>query len=87
MACSRVTFTLPRLLYINFITLFNSSVVSSGVYKAANISIMGSALFWDITRRRVVIVNRRFGTKCRSHIHGSRVYYGVILCDIVYFDK
>jgi hypothetical protein len=32
-----------------------------------------SALFWDITRRRVVIVYRRFGTTCRSHLHGSRV--------------
>jgi hypothetical protein len=31
-----------------------------------------SALFWDITRRRVLIVHRRFGT-CRSHLHGSRV--------------
>jgi hypothetical protein len=29
--------------------------------------LMRSALFWDITRRRVVIVYRRFGTTCRSH--------------------
>jgi hypothetical protein len=27
-----------------------------------------SALFWDITRRRVVIVYRRFGTTYRSHL-------------------
>jgi hypothetical protein len=32
-----------------------------------------SALFWDITRRRVVTVHRRFGTTYRSHLHGSRV--------------
>jgi hypothetical protein len=27
-----------------------------------------SAPFWDITRRRVAIVYRRFGTTCRSHL-------------------
>jgi hypothetical protein len=27
-----------------------------------------SALFWDITRRRVVIVYRRFGTTYRKHV-------------------
>jgi hypothetical protein len=32
---------------------------------------MISALFWDITRRGVVIVYRRFGTTCRSHLQGS----------------
>jgi hypothetical protein len=32
-----------------------------------------SALFWDI---RVVIVYRRFGTTCRSHLLGSRVRVG-----------
>jgi hypothetical protein len=32
-----------------------------------------SALFWDITRRRVVIVYRRFGTAYRPHFQGSRV--------------
>jgi hypothetical protein len=35
--------------------------------------LMKSALFWDITQRRVVIVYRRFGTTYRSHLHGSRV--------------
>jgi hypothetical protein len=29
-----------------------------------------SALFWDITRRHVVIVYRRFGTTYLSHLHG-----------------
>jgi hypothetical protein len=36
-------------------------------------STLRSALFWDITRRRVVIVYRRFGTSYRSHLQGSRV--------------
>jgi hypothetical protein len=35
-----------------------------------------SALFWDITRRRVVIVYQRFGTTYRSQLHGSRVRVG-----------
>ena len=34
---------------------------------------MKSAVFWGITRRRMVIVYRRFGTTYRSHPHGSRV--------------
>jgi hypothetical protein len=28
-------------------------------------------VFWVITRRRVVIIYRRFGTTYRSHLHGS----------------
>jgi hypothetical protein len=32
-----------------------------------------SALFWNITRRHVVIGSRRFGTTYRSHLQGSRV--------------
>ena len=32
---------------------------------------MGSALFLDITQRRVVVLYRRFRTTCRSHIQGS----------------
>jgi hypothetical protein len=31
-----------------------------------------SALRWDITQRRVVIVYRRLGTAYRSHLQGSR---------------
>jgi hypothetical protein len=38
--------------------------------------LMRSALLWDITRLRVVIVCRRFGTTYRSHLHGSRVREG-----------
>jgi hypothetical protein len=34
---------------------------------------MRSAVLWDITRRRVVIVYRRVGTTYRSHLQGSRV--------------
>jgi hypothetical protein len=34
---------------------------------------MRAALFWDITRRRAVIVYRRFGTTYRSHLQGSTV--------------
>jgi hypothetical protein len=33
---------------------------------------MRSALYWDITRRRVVIVYRRFETTYRYHLQGSR---------------
>jgi hypothetical protein len=33
-------------------------------------------VFWGITRRRVIIVYRRFGTTYRSHPHGSRVRVG-----------
>jgi hypothetical protein len=32
---------------------------------------MRSALFWDITRRRLVIVYRRFETTYRSQLHGT----------------
>jgi hypothetical protein len=38
--------------------------------------LLRSALFWDITRRRVIIVYRRFGTTFRSHLHGSKVRVG-----------
>jgi hypothetical protein len=38
--------------------------------------ILKSALFWGITRRRVVIIYRRFGTTYRSHLHGSTVQVG-----------
>jgi hypothetical protein len=33
-------------------------------------------VFWVITRRRVVIIYRRFGTTYRSHPHGSRFRVG-----------
>jgi hypothetical protein len=34
--------------------------------------VVRSALFWDITQRRVVILYRRFGTTFRSHLQGWR---------------
>jgi hypothetical protein len=34
--------------------------------------LLRSALFWDVTQRRVVIVYRRFGKTYRSHLPGSR---------------
>jgi hypothetical protein len=34
---------------------------------------MKTALLWVITQRVVVISYRRFGTTCRSHLHGSRI--------------
>jgi hypothetical protein len=37
---------------------------------------MKSVVFWVITRHRAVIIYRRFGTTCRSHLHGSRFRVG-----------
>jgi hypothetical protein len=45
-------------------------------FQAPAAMLMRSALFWDITRRRVVNVHRLFGTTCRNHFHGSRVREG-----------
>jgi hypothetical protein len=42
-------------------------------FRASAAMLMRSALFWDITRRRVVIVYRRFGTTYRSHLQGSGI--------------
>jgi hypothetical protein len=41
-------------------------------FQASAAMLMRSALFWDITRRRVVIVHRRFGTTHESHLQRSR---------------
>jgi len=32
---------------------------------------MRIALFWAITLRAVIILNRRFGTTYKSHLHGK----------------
>jgi hypothetical protein len=48
-------------------------------FKSSAAILMRYALLWDITRRRVVTVYRRFGTTCRSLLHGSRVR------DVVHF--
>jgi hypothetical protein len=42
------------------------------LFQASAAMLIISALFWDITRSRAVIVYRRFGITCRSHLHGSR---------------
>jgi poly-gamma-glutamate capsule biosynthesis protein CapA/YwtB (metallophosphatase superfamily) len=44
--------------------------------ESINLLRIKSAVFWGITRRRVVIVYRHFGTTYRSHPHGSRVQVG-----------
>jgi hypothetical protein len=47
--------------------------------------ILKSVVFWVITRCRVVIVYRRFGTTYRSHPHRSRVWvhfpHGLLTCE------
>jgi hypothetical protein len=40
-----------------------------------------SALFWDIMRRPVIIVYRRFGTTYQSYLQGSRVRAVTTLTD------
>jgi hypothetical protein len=45
-------------------------------FQASAAMLMKSAVFWGITRRREVIIYRRFGTTYRSHPHGSRVRIG-----------
>jgi hypothetical protein len=41
-------------------------------FEAYAAMLMKSVVFWVITRRRVVIIYRRFGTTYRSHLYGSR---------------
>jgi hypothetical protein len=41
-------------------------------FQASAAMFIRSALFWDIARRRVVSVYRRFGATYRSHLQGSR---------------
>jgi hypothetical protein len=41
-------------------------------FQASAAMLMKYVVFWVITRRRVVIIYRRFGTTYRSHLHGSR---------------
>jgi hypothetical protein len=40
-------------------------------FQASAAMLMRSTLFWDVTRRRVVILYRRFGTMYQSHLQGS----------------
>jgi len=53
--------------YVIFI-VFSSTMVNR---KQLNIV---TAFFWAVTQRVVVIPDRRFGTTCRSHIQGSRIW-------------
>ena len=41
-------------------------------FQASAAMLMISALFWDITWRRLVIVYRRFGTTYRAHLQWSK---------------
>jgi hypothetical protein len=43
-------------------------------FQASPAMLLRSMHFCDITRRRVVLVYRRFGTSYRSHIRGPRVW-------------
>jgi hypothetical protein len=49
-----------------------SPVYIFALLKSGEETLSRSALFWDITQRRVAILYRRFGTTCRSHLQGSR---------------
>jgi hypothetical protein len=49
------------------------------------IALLISARFWDITRHRVVIVCRRFGTTYQSHLQGPRVRGGKKAGTVTYF--
>jgi hypothetical protein len=64
----RFTFTI-RIIKEHVNKYFNKIVIKQTHF-------MRSAVFWVITRRRVVIVYRRFGTTYRSRPHGSRVIMG-----------
>jgi hypothetical protein len=41
-------------------------------FRTGTIGWLRSALFWGITQRQMVILYRRFGTRCRPHLLGSR---------------
>ena len=49
-------------------------------FQAPAVMLIKSVVFWVITRRRVVIIYRRFGTTYRSHLHGSRFQVGNTAC-------
>jgi hypothetical protein len=51
---------------------FGGQKTNLGWLQASAAMLMRSALFCDITQRRVVILYRRFGTTYRSHLQRSR---------------
>jgi hypothetical protein len=57
----------------SFFHLHYSTPERNGLVFRVHCLFVRSALFWDITRRRVVMVYRPFGATYRSHLHGSRV--------------
>jgi hypothetical protein len=66
---------LPHPIYFLFPFLPNCVVLAYQdqvlvCFHASAATLMRPVLFWDITRRRVVIVHRRFGTMYRSHLLG-----------------
>jgi hypothetical protein len=46
--------------------------------RCTDFHVMRSPLFWDIMRRRMVIVYRRFGKTYRSHLQGVKCRIGPI---------
>jgi hypothetical protein len=60
-------------LLVNFTWDYVSRKKKKTWFQASAAMLMRSALFWGITRRRVLIVYGRFGTKYLSHLHRSRV--------------
>jgi hypothetical protein len=63
--------TYRKLNYVFGMNSFSDMFDFEGTKTPGNHTIR-SALFWDITQRRVVIVYRRFGTTYPSHLQGSR---------------
>jgi hypothetical protein len=59
-------------------------------FQASAAMLMKSAVFWSITRHRVVIVYRHFGTTYRSHHHGSKfrvVFFPTRTLDLWRWDR
>jgi hypothetical protein len=63
---------------LSHIMCFNVIILTTvmSCFQASAAMLMKSVVFWVITRCRVVIIYRRFGTTCRSHLHGSRFRVG-----------
>jgi hypothetical protein len=53
-----------------FVTLYFS--IGLLVLQASAAMLINATLFWDITQCRIVILYRRFGTTCLSHLQESR---------------
>jgi hypothetical protein len=65
--CAETEHMQNQILWLHMKSLFSKTRVSTwGTIE------LRSALFWNITQRRVVIIYRRFGTTYLSHLQGSR---------------